>query len=92
MRIWIIDKQRSIFQYPWFVISYKIQDFKSLSRQNEIDIWINCIELNDTEKLGFYAGDSEGSLYKFKASDGWRDKCEFQYDKKFKNIHRSGIQ
>ena len=77
MRIWVIDEQRSIFQYPWFVISYKIQDFKSLSRQNEIDIWINCIELNDTEKLGFYAGDSEGSLYKFKASDGWRDKCEF---------------
>jgi len=48
--------------------------------------------LQDTENLSFYAGDSEGSLYKFKASEGWRDKCEFQYDKKFKNIHRSGIQ
>jgi hypothetical protein len=48
-----------------------------LNEKEKVDVWINCIELNDTEKLGFYAGDSEGSLYKFKASDGWRDKCEF---------------
>jgi hypothetical protein len=30
------------------------------------------LSLNDTEKLGIYAGDSEGSIIKFKANDAWR--------------------
>jgi hypothetical protein len=38
----------------------------------DVDVWINCLEINDTEKLGVYAGDSEGSLLKFKAPKEWR--------------------
>ena len=56
-----------------------------------MDVWVNCIELNDTENLGIYAGDSEGSLLKFAAPEGWRTKCEFTFEKKFKGLHRSGV-
>ena len=59
------------------------------AKNTDVAIWINCIELNDTENLGIYAGDSEGSLLKFAASKEWRSKCEFGFDKKFKGIHGS---
>jgi hypothetical protein len=91
IRIWVIDPPSEQMQYPRFKISQKIQDFTSINKQLDMDVWINCIELNDTERLSIYAGDSEGSLLKFKAPKEWRTECEFDFDKKFKGIHRSGI-
>jgi hypothetical protein len=57
----------------------------------ENDVWIYCLEINDTEKLGVYAGDSEGSLLKFRAPKDWRKKCEFDFEFKRKSVHNFGI-
>jgi len=91
MRIWVIDKSRQLMQYPWFVIYQKITDFTSINQQLDVDVWINCLEVNETEKLGIYAGDSEGSLLKFKAPKDWRHKCEFEFEYKKRGIHRFGL-
>lgn len=37
-----------------------------------MEVWINCIDVQDSENLAFHAGDSEGSMLDFKASDDWR--------------------
>lgn len=91
MRIWVLDATRRHMAHPGFVLYQKIQDFMSISRSLDMEalVWVNCIEINDTERLGIYAGDSEGSLLKFKAPKEWRTKCEFDFDKKFKGIHGS---
>ena len=91
MRIWTVDKARSLLMYPWFVIFQKIQDFTSINLTTEVDVWINCLEINDTEKLGVYAGDSEGSLMKFKAPKEWRSRCEFEFEYKNRGIHSFGM-
>ena len=58
----------------------------------DLDVWINCIDVQDSENLAFHAGDSEGSLLDFKASDNWREKCEFKLDgDKKRGLHRFGI-
>ena len=78
-------------QYPWFVCYQKITGFVPTSKQMDVEVWINSLEVNDTERLGVYAGDSEGSIIKFKAPKEWRTKCEFEFEKKFPKVHRSGI-
>ena len=77
--------------YPWFVIFQKIQDFTSINQSIEVDVWINCLEIDDKEKLEVYAGDSEGSLLKFRAPGDWRQKCEFEFGFKRKGLHKFGI-
>ena len=72
MRIWIIDQARELLLNPWFVINQRIQDFTSVNMNLDLDVWINCIDVQDSENLAFHAGDSEGSLLDFKASDNWR--------------------
>ena len=95
MMIWVIDKQRQMMQYPWFVLYQMIKDFKSVKPlRNDKDqekVWVNCLEIIDAEKLAVYAGDSEGSLLKFKAPKEWRKKCEFEFEYKKRNIHRIGL-
>jgi hypothetical protein len=93
VRIWQIDRARQLLLYPWFVIHQKITDFTSINQNldKEVDVWINTLEINDTERLGFYAGDSEGSLLKFKAPKEWRKKCEFEFEYKKKGIHKFGL-
>lgn len=85
-------------QYPWFVIHQKVTDFTSINQQLDVDTWINCLEVNETERLGIYAGDSEGSLLKFKAPNDWRgskkqgnQKVEFEFEYKKRGIHRFGL-
>lgn len=92
MRIWIVDQARQLLLYPWFVINQRIQDFTSNNITNEIDIWINTIDVQDSENLAFHAGDSEGSLLTFKASENWRQECIFSLagDKK-RGMHKFGI-
>ena len=91
VRIWTIDKARQLLLYPWFVVYQKIQDFTSINQTLDVDVWINCLEINDTERLGVYAGDSEGSLLKFKAPKEWRKKCEFEFEYKKRAVHRYGM-
>jgi hypothetical protein len=91
VRIWTIDKARQLLLYPWFVVYQKIQDFTSINQTLDVDVWINCLEINDTERLGVYAGDSEGSLLKFKAPKDWRQNCEFEFEYKKRGIHRFGM-
>lgn len=55
----------------------------------DMEVWINCIDVQDSENLAFHAGDSEGSMLDFKASDDWRQNCEFRLDgDKKRGIHK----
>jgi len=92
MRIWVIDQSRQLLYYPWFVINQRIQDFTSINLTQDMDVWINCIAVQDEEKLFVHAGDSEGSILTFKASDDWRQKCEFSLgDDKKRGLHKFGL-
>lgn len=91
MRVWQIDRARQLLLYPWFVIHQKITDFTSINQNTDVDVWITCLEVNDTERLGFYAGDSEGSLLKFNAPKEWRQECVFSFEYKKKAIHKFGL-
>ena len=55
----------------------------------DMEVWINCIDVQDSENLMFHAGDSEGSMLDFKAAGDWRQNCEFILDgEKKKSIHK----
>lgn len=93
MRIWVIDPARQLLLYPWFVINQRIQDFTSNNLNSDLDVWINCIDVQDSENLAFHAGDSEGSLLEFNANAEWREKCVFELagDKK-RGMHNFGVR
>lgn len=84
MRIWKIDTARELLAYPWFEINQKVQDFTSINQQLDVDVWINCLAVNDSsneKSLGFYAGDSEGSLLWFNKGGNSlkREGCQFEF-------------
>lgn len=87
-----MDQARQLLLYPWFVINQRIQGFTSNNLATDVDVWVNCLDVQDSENLAFHAGDSEGSILDFKASDNWRQKCEFMLagDKK-RGMHQFGI-
>ena len=80
--------------YPWFVPLQIVKDFTSINTSIiDNNVWVTCFDVKEGESIALYAGDSEGSILKFKAPDEWRVKeCIFSLDKKLdKPPHRIGI-
>jgi hypothetical protein len=46
MRIWRVDKARSLLLYPWFVEFQKVSDFQPIRSQSilEANVWIQCFD------------------------------------------------
>jgi hypothetical protein len=89
-----VDKARALLMYPWFVPLQIVKDFTSINSSIiDNNVWVTCFDVKEGESIALYAGDSEGSILKFKAPDEWRVReCIFSLDKKLdKPPHRIGI-
>jgi len=95
MRIWRVDKARSLLLYPWFLEFQKVSDFQPIRSQSimEANVWIQCFDKKQGDSLQIYGGDSEGSIYVFEASDIWNDQKDtvFHFQTKQDHLHRNGI-
>ena len=69
-----VDKARQLLMYPWFVPLQIVKDFTSINASLiDNNVWVQCFDIREGESLNIHAGDSEGSLLKFKPIEkDWR--------------------
>jgi hypothetical protein len=100
MRVWRIDKTRSLLHYPWFIEYQRASGFISadvlgaqLSGNSYYwgQLWLTCFDHKVSDTLSLYAGDSEGSIYLFKSSRELDETPQLSLDQKMEAQHKNGI-